>query len=141
MLPKLGWTQHRHIFEAGDVGAASVFTWPLTTMTWSKATTVGAVDYPRHLVRLHSFYALLTDSSVVVRDGSMITLADLGPRPTSLIELANVVQSPTARALWVPPHPYPVDIGLCVYLSAGAVVAAGDCLYVFAKFEDLGQIK
>lgn len=141
MLPKLGWSQHRHIFEAGDVAANNVFTWPLTTMTWSKATTVGAADYPRHLIRLHSFYALLTDSNVVVRDGSVITLADLAPRPTALVELANIVQSPTTRALYVPPHPYPVDIGLCVYLAQGSVVAAGDCLYVFVKFEDLGQIK
>lgn len=137
-VPKLGWTEYRHIFEAGDVGAKSIFSYPLSTQAWTKATTVASVTYPRKLIRLHTFYALLTDSNVVVRDGSVVSLCELGPRPTSVIELVNCVQSSTDRALFIPPAPYVVDLGLCVYLEAGAVIAAGDCLYIFAKIEELG---
>lgn len=134
MPKKLCWSEYRFIAEAGDLAANLAISWR-TTGNWSKSTTVTTESYPRRQVRLIEAYGLLTDTNGVLRDGSIVSVCELGPRPTSLIELANVVQSPTDRALVVYPGGVPIDIGMCFYVAAGGLIAAGDCLYCFLKYE------
>lgn len=136
MKSKISWAEYRYDAVTGDLTANVCVSWT-PNGGFVKGTGPVRVDYPRRQVDILSAYAVVTDGTGPnLRDGTMVTIGELGPRPTSIVEWRNTIQTPEDRCYVFCAGGNPVDLGMVFYVAAGGFIAAGDRLYCLIKYRE-----